>query len=263
MIGGMALKERRSPYGVLSVEKALDVLEAMQDADERTLQDVAQRSGLPKSSCFRFLSTLEARGYVERGTADKRYRLTLKLVEISQRLISQNPVRRRAMPQMYLLSEKFGETVNLAVLSGGDVLYIETVESHRPFRVTESPGGRSPVYLTALGKAMAAHLSQGDLGRLLERQSFHGQTPHTITSRDQFLECLEQVRRTGYALDNEESELGVRCVAAPILGPGGYPVAAVSISSPAARLELTEFETVATAVAVACRTISEQIGYRA
>jgi DNA-binding IclR family transcriptional regulator len=258
----MVLKETRSPYAVSAVDKALDILEAMQDAEERTLQDLAERSGLPKSSCFRMLSTLEARGYVERGTAEKRYRLTFKLVEISHRLLSRNPVRRLAMPQMQLLSERFGETVNLAVLSGGDVLYVDTLESSRPFRVTESPGGRSPAYLTALGKAMAAHLALGDLDRLIEQQSFRRQTPHTITSREQYLDCLEHVRRVGYAQDDEEAELGVRCVAAPILGPGGYPVGAISISAPAARFQLTDLEPVASAIAVACRTISEQIGYR-
>lgn len=260
--GGVALNERRSPYGVSAAEKALDVLEAMHDADERTLLEIAERTGLPKSSCFRLLCTLEARGYVERGTAEKRYRLTLKLVEISQRLLSQNPVRRLAMPQMQQISERFGETVNLAVLSGGDVLYIDTLESRRPFRVTESPGSRSPVYVTALGKAMAAHLEPTELERLLERQSFRARTPRTITSRDRYLECLKQVRRDGFALDDEEVEVGVRCVAAAILGPGGYPVAAISISAPAARFELTELEHVGRAVAVACRTISEQIGYR-
>jgi DNA-binding IclR family transcriptional regulator len=256
------LELQRSPYEISVVNKALDVLEALQHVDESTLQEIARVTGLPKSSCFRLLVTLESRGYVERGTEEKRYRLTLQLAEMSKRLLSKNPVRRLSLSYMRVLFEEIGETVNVAVLSGSDVLYVDTIESRHPFRVTESPGSRSPVYITALGKAMAAHLPAAELEQLLEQQSFKLLTPRTITDRAAFLESLQQVRRWGYALDDEEAEVGVRCVAAPVLGPGGYPLAALSISAPAARLSITELDPVITAVKIACRSISEQMGYR-
>lgn len=242
--------------------KALDVLEALQHADEMTLAEIVERTGMPKSSCYRIIQTLESRGYVERGQDEKRYRLTFQLVEMTKRLLQQNPIRRSALPHMYRLADQFGETVNLGVLQGAEVLYVETLESRHPFRVTETAGARSPVYVTGLGKALAAHLSPGELDSLLSLQSWRAVTPRTIVDRERFMEALEQVRRCGYALDDEEAETGVRCIAAPILGPEGYPLAAISISAPAARIAPSEVEPLARELCVACRSISAEIRNR-
>lgn len=238
------------------------MLECLQSADTMTLEQICAATALPKSTAFRILSTLEGRGYIERGADDRRYRLSLKLLALTQNLMERNPLRRLALPYMRNLSNRFGETINLAVLSGKDVLYVDIIDSHHPFRVTESPGSRSPVYVTALGKALAAYLPPADQDWVISQQPFTRLTPTTIVSADDFRQALAEVRQQGYAIDEGEAEAGIRCVAVPILDPGGYPVAAISLSAPAARFSREMAQEAAAVIQAACLEVSRQLGYR-
>lgn len=250
-------------YEITAVAKALEVLEAFQTKEEMTLEEVCRATDLPRSTTFRILSTLEARGYVERGSEERRYKLALKLLTVSQSLLEQNPVRRLARPHMSRLSHLYGETINLGVLSGPDVVYIDIIDSHRPFRVTEAPGSRSPVYVTALGKAIAAHLPGPQLERLISQQSFAPLTANTITDPARFRAEVERVAQQGYAVDDGEGEAGVRCIAAPIRGADGFAVASISLSAPAVRFTDCEVLPVAQRIKGACLEISRSLGFRA
>lgn len=255
-------KQAPSQYQITAVDKALEVLEAFQGKEEMTLEEICRATDLPKSTTFRILSTLEAREYVVRGSEERRYRLGMKLFVLGQTLLEQSSVRRLARPHMSRLSERYGETVNLGVLSGPDVLYVDTIDSHRPFRVTEAPGSRSPVYVTALGKAIAAHLPAAEQERIVSQQSFKPLTHSTITDPAQFMAELSQVALQGFAVDNEEGEVGVRCVAAPIRGSTGYAVASISLSAPAVRLSDHDLVGVAAEVGSACLEVSRNLGFR-
>jgi DNA-binding IclR family transcriptional regulator len=254
-------QEPTNRYEITAVAKALDVLEALQSGEEMTLEQIFSAADLPKSTTFRILSTLESRGYVERGSDERRYKLAMKLLDLSRPLMDRNPVRRLALPQMRRLSNLYGETINLGMLSGPDVIYIDIIDSHHPFRVTEAPGSRSPIYSTALGKAIAAFLPRGDLERIISQQSFRKLTETTITTKERFMSELRLVAVRGYAMDDGEGEAGVRCVAAPIRGAGGYPIAAISLSAPAIRFSGDEAIPVAQEIGRACHEISGHLGF--
>ncbi|PYY01975.1 MAG: hypothetical protein DMG64_12955 [Acidobacteria bacterium] len=153
-------RETNDKYVVEAVLKALDVLESFRDSEELQLSESSKRVSLNKSRAFRLLHTLCERGYVERGTDGHRYRLGIKLFEHASSL--RRDVKQVAQPYMRKLQLRFNETVNLAVLHGGEVLYIDLLESSRPFRMSAMVGSRMPIANTSLGKALITHAAEHD-----------------------------------------------------------------------------------------------------
>jgi DNA-binding IclR family transcriptional regulator len=242
-------------YVVDAVAKALDILEVFDTSEGLTLNEIRQQVGLNKSRIFRLLHTMTERGYVERTTNGARYKLGVKLLERAA-FVHRN-LKELARGFMLQLQEHFNETVNLGVLDGLDhVLYVDIVESSRPFRMIASAGCRTPTRQTSMGKAMLAHLQLDDPASPHHERALE-LWPDELA---EFCRELEIVRSRGYSLDKEENEPGVGCVGAAILDAGGRPVAAMSVSGPSHRISASEKE-IAEALVAACARVSRTLGF--
>jgi IclR family acetate operon transcriptional repressor len=220
-----------------SVSKALSLLDAFSaEKPEFSLSELAKRAGAHKSSTFRLLATLEAHGFVQKNGQTHGYRLGWKLTELAGRLLGGCELRELAAPFMEELAAKSGEIVHLSVLDGAEIVYLDKRGRSQPLTVSTSVGGRSPAHASAMGKVLLAGLPAGEAGRLLGARPLRRFTPATITDRRELARELAAIRRQGYALDNEETFPGIRCVAAPLRDGEGRTVAAVSVTVPAPRL---------------------------
>jgi len=244
-------------YVVEAVVKALEVLEVFETSETLSLNEISRRVGLNKSRTFRLLHTLAERGYVERCADGAQYKLGLKLLERAAS-IDRN-LKQLARGFMLELQERFNETVNLGVLDDyKDVLYLDIVESSRPFRMSATVGCRIPSHRTAMGKAMLALMDMQDPAspnhaieeKLAER-------PTRTLYRE-----LDSIRLRGYAIDNEENEPGVGCIGVAIRNGNGVPIAAMSVSGPLHRI-LTGEKKIASALMAASKEISGYLGYEA
>jgi len=255
------VKERKSTVaGVGVLKKALRILELVQASGSGLgVNEIGQKINISRSTAYRVLSHLEREGYVAR-TDRGVYRIGAKLIRLASQANSQSALQEVARPLLQKLSQATGETVNLAVLDGDQVLYIEVNESAHDFRLVSKIGMRRPIYSTALGKALAAFLRPGECEYLIGLMSFQRLTPQTITSRTELERELEKVRCQGYALDNEETVLGARCVGAPILNSRGEALASVSIAGPVTRVSEDKIPRFAVALRQAATEISNYLG---
>lgn len=256
-------KSQPSRYTIRAVSKALDLLQALADANAgHSLAELSRELGLPKSSVFRHLVTLEDAGYIERVPGNEAYRLGLKLFELGSLVAAQFDVRHEAIPFMRHLLATFQETVNLAIMEGGEVVYLEILESTRSIRMSAQPGQRHSPHSTALGKAMLAYLSEVEVEAILASHGLPALTSRTITTVEIFKAELAGVRERGYAVDDMENEAGARCVGAPIFNHRGEAVAAISVSGPADRMRPPQIDAVGKELVRATRAISKRLGYR-
>lgn len=223
---------------VQSVERALSIIEILaENREPMSLGDVAVKSGLKPSTAHRLLGTLIYRGFVEQNQ-DGRYGLTMKLFHIGNSVASAIDLRQVARPFMRELQEKTNETVNLAVLEQGEVVYVDQLESNNivVVRMFARAGSRGPAYCTGSGKVLLAGLDDEELDRYLKNTQFQRFTSDTITDPNMMYKELQRVRRDGYAMDLGERDEGVRCVAAPIKDHRGKVIAALSVSGPSMRM---------------------------
>jgi IclR family acetate operon transcriptional repressor len=224
-------------YIVGPVAKALRVLVAI--CSERQpvgLNDLVAITDLPKTTVFRYVSTLRAEGLVEASGNGERYRASLGLWLLGQTAGVYENLRSTCLPVMLSLQKQFNETVNLGALRGRQVVYLDIVESERSLRMQAQVGAQDPLHCTALGKALLAFMPEtrwsAYLGTRLPRF-----TGNTITDRAQLMKQLREIRRTGIAFDRGENEEGALCIAVPLFVEAELPIAALSISAPAPRLE--------------------------
>lgn len=227
-------------YIVLPVMKALQVLDYVaRQGHDVTLTETVQELKLPKTTVFRYLQTLSAAQFLEHDLKRDRYGVGSKfrsLARVDQEL---QGLRDIAQPEMRTLMETFHETVNLAVLSENEVVYIDMLEPGRPLRANARIGHRHPAHSTSLGKAMMAFLPDADA--LALSSDLPQRTINTLTDADKLRRQVDDVRRRGYAIEVGENEDGLMCIGVPILDRTGYPVAAMSLSAPERRMrpELT------------------------
>lgn len=250
----------RKSYWVPMVGNALRILEAFDDPGvELTLHEVSSRTNVSKTSALRILVTMGKLGYVVRSEQTGKYQLGLKVIEIARRLASGRNIVQIARPFLKTLHAEFNETVNLAALRGVDIVYVEIMESNQSFRMVTEVGSRLPLHSTALGKSVGAFLSPEKLKPLLDAADFTQHTPRTIASRAQLLKELTTVRRRGYSLDNEETEIGAYCIAAPILNGHGEAVAAISLAGPSYRMR-SRSKSIIQQLKKAASSISQNLG---
>ncbi|MBS2547999.1 IclR family transcriptional regulator [Catenulispora sp. NL8] len=249
---GAADGSEERDYSVRAVARVCAILNLLQESvDGVSLIDVAEATGLPKSSAFRYLWTLETRRYVERDPATGMFRLGLGFVGMQSRHLE--VLRQRARPVLERLRDELGETLNLGVLDGDTTIYLDIVESRRGVRLAATRGDRDPIHSTALGKAIAARLPEAQVRGILAA-GMPARTANTITTPEDYLNELGRVRRLGYAFDDGENEIDGRCLAVPIEGTP-FP-AALSLSAPSARFPLRQVEEVATALKAAAATLT-------
>ncbi|NGN68103.1 IclR family transcriptional regulator [Streptomyces sp. A7024] len=218
--------------GVQSLERAFDLLERMADAGgEVGLSELASTSGLPLPTIHRLMRTLVACGYV-RQSANRRYSLGPRLIRLGE--TSSRLLGTWARPYLAQVVAKTEETANMALLDGDEIVYVAQSPSPHAMRMFTEVGGRVLPHSTGVGKALLAHTPDDEVRALLQRTGMPAKTPKTITSIDAFLAALAKVREDGYAVDDNEQEMGVRCVAVTI--PDAPTPSAVSISGPAGRV---------------------------
>lgn len=222
---------------VQSLERALDLLEALASTDELGVSELAARTGLVPSTAHRLLGTLVARGYAAQSPASGRYLLGYKLLELTSGLQDRlERLRNAARPHLEAVMEQTGETTNLVVLEGRNAVYIESVTGTRSVRLFTEIGQAIPAHTSGSGKALLAWRATADVEALLGEGPLPASTPRTLTTTEALLEDLARIRRRGYATDDEEHELGVACVATPVLDASGLPLAAISVSGPTPRM---------------------------
>lgn len=241
--------------------KGLDLIEVLAEGERPlSLSEIALRLAAPKPNVHFLLSALTARGYAEQDPVTKRYFLTLKLWEIGTKVLGHLDLRRLASPHLASLAEATSETINLAILDHGEVLYLEKIDSPMPVRAYTPMGGRAPAYCTATGKVLIAYESEEVIERVTRNMKIH--SPTTIRNATALRKELQRVRNTGYAITRGEWHESVRGVAVPIRDGSRKVVAAVGVYGPASRLPPKALRQLAVRVKETGAAISSALCYQ-
>ena len=236
-------RKDKTEYVVHAVDRALDILESFgYSKEELGVTELSKKLRLPKNNVFRLLATLECRGYIEQDRRSGNYRLGIKTFEVGNVFLHHLGLRRQARPVLEDLVAKCNETAYLAVIDGPEVVYILMHETAHTVRVASRMGHRLPAYCTAGGKVQLAHESQERLGEIFRDRPLRPWTEKTLTDMRGLHAHLRQVAKQGYAVDDEELEPGVRCVAAPVRDYSRRLVAGVGLAGPVSRLSMERIE---------------------
>jgi DNA-binding IclR family transcriptional regulator len=246
-------------FEISSLVKGLRALELLGNHEALTVTEVARILGMNRAGSHRFLATLRELGYVEKRE-DKKYRLTLKVLELGMKAVNRFEIRQMARPFMQELFAVSNETVNLGWWDGKGIVHLDKIHSQEILRIDVGVGTQTPAYCTGLGKAILAHLPDEELEAYLASVELIPQVPNTITTPDRLREELHATRQRGYSIDNEELAIGLRCVAGPVFEHTGYPAYAMSIAGPAIRLTLERIQIFQEDVRRICGKLSEYLG---
>ncbi len=255
-------RSKSAPVGVIG--KVLRLLELLDRSPAGLqLKEIARETGMNKSTVYRFLSHLDAEGYLFRDSAGL-YMIGPKLARLGSGLSFQATLCRICRPILENLRKATDETVNLGVLDGSEVLYLDVLESLHTFRLVSQPGMRRPAYCTSLGKAMLANLDdQQRREEIYASIQFESRTSRTLTSIARLKKDLAHIEKQGFSLDDEEAVVGARCVGAAILGADGKLAGGISVSGPVVRVSRERLPFFAAEVSKAAREISWRLGYQA
>ena len=225
------------------------------------IAEVSRQLGVHRSTASRLAATLATAGYLEPTGEAGRYRLAAKLSVLGEIAATGNELREAAMPPLRDLVSRLGETGHLGVLDGSEAVTVAVVDGWQTVRMHSWVGKRSPAYCSSMGKALLAGLSKAEVIARFPDPELPTRTPHTITSRDELMRCLAQARDQGYAVDREELEPHLCCVAAPVYDRDGAVVASVSVSGPASRLlDGAVIDALAVEVKATARQVSTRLG---
>jgi DNA-binding IclR family transcriptional regulator len=248
----------------VAVERALAMLEAVaQEPEGLSNAEISRKLQIPKSSASYILRTLENQAYLNRDQESGKYKVGLKILSLSRGALSGIDVREVALPVMRHLMQKTSLTCHLAILDGPDAVYIEKVEPEGFIRMDTWVGRRMRVHATSVGKALSAYIPQEKLEKILADRGMEKRTPKTITTLPRLLKELEKVRAQGYAIDDEENNMGARCLGAPVFDQSGNIEAALGVSGTINQVNAHTMPRIIEALKDAARHISMQLGYRA
>lgn len=258
----MARKRRAAEAPVQSAVRTLQILEVLAAGGEFGLTELSERVGVHKSTLLRFMRTLCDLGYARRDPETERFSLSLKIFELGSTVYARLDLVKLASPSLARLSATTQETVHLAVLDGGRLVYLSKLESPHALRVAmrSGVGLTAPAYCTGVGKVLLAFAATDILDAYLASSDFVRYTEKTIPDRLKLLAELQLIRNRGWAIDDEEHEYGVRCVAAPVRDRTSEVIAALSISGPTVRLTHDRIESMRTLVCEAAEEISRLLG---
>jgi DNA-binding IclR family transcriptional regulator len=248
---------------IKSVEKCFVILDCLHSGQRLlTLEKITQITGYKKTTCFRLLKTMRTLGLVELVPGKKKYRYGPRLAALGLAALKDMDLRQSALPILQQLRDDTRETVNLTILNGSEILYVERIMSDYLVNVNVNVGDRLPVYCASMGKVILAYLPESRLEQILSSINFIPRTDKTIVTRSMLLRELEQIRANGFAINDEELEKGLRAVAAPIFNYMGEAFAAVNIAWTSARYpERDVFDRYAQKVVTAAEKISNIMGY--
>ncbi len=253
---------------IQTIERVSGILDVLALSSKGiSLGEISTRVSLPKGTTHRLLSSLMYFNFVRQDSETRSYSLGFKLVELGNSLLEQINLRKEAEPFLHTLSQRTNETAYLAILDGNEVVYVEKIEAEDNsigLRATSKVGQRNAANSCSLGKVLLADLSEQEVDKLITTMSFVQKTENTITEPSQLKDHLSVIRNRGYAIDDEESERGIRCVAAPVRNEIGLTVAAVSVSGPAIRITREKvLDTLKDDVMGTAVEISKKLGFRA
>jgi len=255
--------EKANPnYPIKVLDKTFSILDILiQHGSSMHMTEISKKLDLYPSTTHRILDTLKHWGYIEQDPHTQKYQLGLKALELGMAKLHQMDLVREATPYLKELVKQCNETVHLGVLEGGEVLYLAKEESSQTIRMISYVGKRAPLHCTALGKVLLAYLSAEERKKILGEKVLPRLTENTITDKMELEKELGKVREQGFALDREENEKDVRCVAAPIRNYLGEVIAALSISSPIFRIDKNAQNNLKEALLETSKKISKRLGY--
>jgi IclR family transcriptional regulator, KDG regulon repressor len=247
---------------IQSLDRGLQLLEIISQAKEPMgLPELAEMLDVDRSTIHRLLGTLQQRNYVVQEPINKRYSLGLKVIELSRRALDGINLRTIAKPYLKRLSRETGESTSLFILTNSHAICVDYEASPSPLAVTNDTGVVYILHATAGGKVLMAFMSENQRQNIINTNPLTSFTPRTITDYNVFNMHLQQVRDQGFALDDEERYVGVRCIAGPIRDHTSKVVAGISMSGPATRVTLDRVTELARHVVGAANDISAELGY--
>jgi IclR family KDG regulon transcriptional repressor len=248
---------------VQSVDRALQIFELVSSKKEGYgVSELSREIPLNKTSVYRMLSTLVRHGFVEQDSETEKYKLGYKVLELSAILLDSIDLRVEAKAYLKELEDLTNEVIHLVVYDRGEVVYIEKLEGNETLRMHSKVGTRAPIHCSSVGKVILAYLPTSELSKIMEKYELKEHTVHTITVKEVLYSHLQDIRTQGYALDLEENELGISCIAAPIFDHTGKVIAAVSISGPTMRMTNQTIHELKDKIVDISKKISIRLGYR-
>jgi DNA-binding IclR family transcriptional regulator len=242
-----------------SVDRALDVLLCFSRQNpELSLTEISKKVELHKSTVHRILTTLEKKRFVKRDETTGTYSLGINLLHMAYLTLNQSDLRRIAARYLHQLSEKFRETVNLAILDNADVIYLDVVESPQRVKLAAAIGQRLPAFCTASGKAILAFSTKETVKQVLE-YGMNQYTQCTMNSPEKFMENMKETQERGFAMSLEEYEAGINAIAAPILDRNKKPLASVAVAGPSYRLTKERMIEIGNELLIAVQEISQEV----
>lgn len=256
-----ALENDKQPDAVSSVLKVFGILQALGDEREIGITELAQRVMMSKSTVYRFLQTMKSLGYVSQEGESEKYALTLKLFELGAKSLQNLDLIRLADQEMRELSRLTRETIHLGALDEDSIVYIHKIDSLYNLRMYSRIGRRNPLYSTAIGKVLLAWRPEAEVRAILDGVDFVRTTERTLADTGALLPVLDRVRGQGYGEDNEEQEMGIRCLAVPVYDRFGMVIAGLSLSFPTLRFDEEQKSDYVAMLHHAGRKVSAQMGY--
>ena len=252
----------RKGVPVQSIDRVFDIMEKLSNHSRGILlTELAAEVSLPKSTVYRLLVSLTNKGYAVKETDSGKYRLTMRLFEIGSRAAGVRDMLATIRPCLDQLAETTGEVVHFVKRDGGSVIYIYKLDtSSASVRMTSAVGVRNPMYCTGVGKAILSCLPETEVQAIWDATNIQRYTEQTITTFAHMEQEMTRIVQDGYAIDNEEHELGVCCVAAPIYDYSDQPVYAVSVSAPSTRMNEQRIQIIAPMVIRAAAELSQLLG---
>ena len=249
-------------YNITALQRGLRVLELFAKAEKgMPAAHVVRRSGLPVSTVHRFLANLESSGFLQ-CDSNGTYHLGIACFSLGQAAIGQLDIRRLSVPYLQKLNQHTRETIHLTVRHGLSAVYVEKLDSPEPLRIYSRIGAAVPLYCTAVGKVMLAHMPSEEQAAILPQLELKRHTANTIGSSQELQNHLRKVQKNGYAWDLEENELHIRCIAAPIWDHTGAVNASLSITGPVVRMPVARLRQLAPLIQDAGLAISREMGYQ-
>jgi len=261
--GVKMMEKNRKSSSIQSIERAFSIIDFLDSMGEMGISEMSRHLSLERSTVHRIVSTMKNLGYLTQNPMNAKYSNSFRFFEIGNNVVKRLGLRQQCAPFLRELSEQTHEAVNLAILDGNMVIYIDKIESKSTIKVDLSVGKRFPPYCTGLGKALLAWLPDNRIDEILGAPPFRRFTPNTLTTRKAVKEELQKVRKNGFSVDDEEYVQGLLCIAAPVRGSSGEVIAALSVALPKFTNSIEEEKIKKVSgllVDVACR-FSRSLGY--
>jgi DNA-binding IclR family transcriptional regulator len=251
---------------VQSVQHALELFEVFRTSEKKEefgVTELSKTLGLHKNNVFRLLATLESRGYIEQNLNTENYRLGIGIFNLGQKFINKLGILKLSKPFMEKIVEKINESVYIGILREGSVIYLDIVEAPQTVRIVSRVGRDVPAYCTAIGKVQLAYASEEEINKIYMGARLRKYTENTITSLPVLKSHLRKIGEVDYAIDNEEFEEEVRCIAVPVKDYLGVPVSALSASGPASRMtDKKMYDEILPVLRKYAKEISKRLGYQ-